>query len=227
MNQQDCRELMRGILQGVATKHRSVVIAMMRSRMKRAGRWKFAALLRFMQYLLACQSIERIRIPNVRFDIDKMNDEECMHDFRFTADEIRELVTGFRLPSTIICIERTRSTDIEGMCILLSRLAYPVRWNSMSRVFGRSPSCMSNIFYHVLEHINTQCGVILYGNLDYISLKLHEFSNAIASKGAELHNVWGFVDGTIRGIYRSKDGLIQRATYSGHKRVNGVKFKAL
>ena len=45
------------------------------------------------------------------------------------------------------------------------------------------------------------------------------------SKGAALHNCFGFIDGTVRPISRPMSN--QRVVYNGHKRVHALKFQAV
>ena len=54
---------------------------------------------------------------------------------------------------------------------------------------------------------------------------LQIFADAIHDKGAPLENYWGFVDGTVRPIYRP--GKNQRIIYNGHKKVHTIKFQSL
>ncbi|XP_075741731.1 uncharacterized protein LOC119160041 isoform X2 [Rhipicephalus microplus] len=50
-------------------------------------------------------------------------------------------------------------------------------------------------------------------------------SKAVHSKGAPLHNCWGFIDGTARAICRpSKD---QKRFFSGHKRFHALKYQSI
>ena len=43
------------------------------------------------------------------------------------------------------------------------------------------------------------------------------YADAVHSKGAALHNCFGFIDGTVRPISRPMSN--QRVVYNGHKRV--------
>ena len=50
-------------------------------------------------------------------------------------------------------------------------------------------------------------------------------ADAISAKGAPLENYFGFVNGTVRPIF--KPGERERVMYSGHKRVHGIKFQSI
>ena len=56
-------------------------------------------------------------------------------------------------------------------------------------------------------------------------INLEEVARAIHQKGAALDICWGFVDGTIRPIYRP--GENRRVVYNGHKRVHCLKFQSV
>ena len=51
------------------------------------------------------------------------------------------------------------------------------------------------------------------------------FAKAVADKGAPLLNVWGFIDGTVRGICRPKS--YQQSVFNGHKRIHALKFQSI
>ena len=54
---------------------------------------------------------------------------------------------------------------------------------------------------------------------------LQIFADAIHDKGAPLENYCGFVDKTVRPIYRPIEN--QRIVYNGHKKVHTIKFQSL
>ena len=67
---------------------------------------------------------------------------------------------------------------------------------------------------------------VLQWNLELLQPNnLQHFANAIAQKGAALHNCFGFVDGTVRPICRP--GKNQRFVYNRHKRVHSLKFQSV
>ena len=51
------------------------------------------------------------------------------------------------------------------------------------------------------------------------------FANSIYQNGIALDNVWGFVDGTLRGIAHPFQN--QRVTYNGHKRKHRLKHQSI
>ncbi|EGZ07741.1 hypothetical protein PHYSODRAFT_528012 [Phytophthora sojae] len=180
------------------------------------GDWEAASRLRHSALLLLSEATRRYSMPRARFDINNVTDDTCLLFYRFTQRHLRRLQASFQLPA-----------GLEGLCITLHRPCYPTRWMEMSGIYGRWPSALSSIFYFVIDFISERCSRLLKGNLDYVSSRLHEFSQAIYDQGAELDRIWGFVDGTVRGICRPGGAREQQCVYSGHKRKHALKFQTV
>ena len=86
--------------------------------------------------------------------------------------------------------------------------------------FAKPVPVLSMITNTVVDFIyNTHGHRIMEWNkflLDQI--KLEQYAEAVAEKGAALDNCWGFIDGTVRPQNN------QRVVYNGHKRVHAIKF---
>jgi nuclease HARBI1 len=166
------------------------------------------------------------RITKVHcFNINLFTITESRSQFRFSAAEISRLIDVFGLPSTITTKEGLVCTAIEGLCVLLKRLAYPVRYGDMTNMFGRSPAAICCIFYHVLGYLYYKYKDLLYLNVNWIGQRMEDYAIAIHKKGCPMTNVWAFIDGTVRVTCRPTNG--QRSLYSGHKRKHGIKFQTL
>lgn len=117
---------------------------------------------------------------------------------------------------------------MEGLCILLKRLAYPCRYTDMVPRFGRNPTELCLIFNEVLDLVYANHSHRLQ-NWDLNPFlqpdQLHRYAEAIHLQGAPLTNCFGFIDGTVRSIARPKHN--QRVMYNGHKRVHGIKFQSV
>ncbi|ETV72560.1 hypothetical protein H257_12326 [Aphanomyces astaci] len=98
-----------------------------------------------------------------------------------------------RLPAVVITSNRIRVHHDEALCILLGRLAFPVRFHTMSRTFGRSRSSLCEIFLHVVNYLYERWGSLLFFKKQK---NINRYCAAVASKGAPLSNVFGFIDGT-------------------------------
>ncbi|KAF9535921.1 hypothetical protein EC957_001449, partial [Mortierella hygrophila] len=83
-------------------------------------------------FLLGHQLLQgRVRgnppVPNVVFNLDLYDEAKCEQEFRFHVDEIYDIGAALRLPQIMILDNDTRFQTIEGLCIVLRRLAYPCR----------------------------------------------------------------------------------------------------
>ena len=65
------------------------------------------------------------------FELSKYTDEECLLNFRFQKVNVLHLVTALRLPNRFLFKNGTIATSLEGLCVLLCRLAYPNRLTDM------------------------------------------------------------------------------------------------
>lgn len=131
------------------------------------------------------------------------------------------------IPVKIVCKNRTVCTGIEGLCILIRRLAYPNRLQDLSHVFGRSTAEISYIFNTVLDLIDSIQGHKMENlHQPWLShAKLNEMVAAVNQCGAPLANCWGFIDRTVRPICRPQSH--QQFVFNGHKRVHGLKFQCI
>ena len=162
-----------------------------------------------------------------RFDLDLWDDGRCNTDFRFRKDHVFRLFDALNIPDRITTSQGTVCEGIEGLCILLKRLAFPCRYTDMVPIFGRNSSELCLIFNAVLDNIYSFHGhrlttwnqTVLQPNM------LHNYAIAIHQKGAPLDNCFGFVDGTVRPICRPQRN--QNVVYNGHKRVHSLKFQSL
>lgn len=166
-------------------------------------------------------------IPVVRLDIDAYDDITCERLFRFRADEIRDIIVALRMPDYFTLVNRGRIPSIEGVCIVLRRLAYPCRYIELVQMFGRSESMLSRITSTVLRWICDRWMDTLF-HWDHARLtpaKLEEFARAVKDAGSLLPGVIGFIDGTVRPIARPIEG--QELDYNGHHRVHAMKYQAV
>ncbi|KAE9093882.1 hypothetical protein PF007_g17964 [Phytophthora fragariae] len=169
----------------------------------------------------------RSDIPDIRFNINRLSEKDCIDRIRFGKVQLAYLLMQFRIPPFFSTEEGYRVSSIEALCITFERMGCPSRWREQVQKFGRSESNLSSIFYHVCEHITARCAPLLRGDWDRVSTRLEDFASAIQAKGAALDNVWGFTDGTVRNICRPGDTTEQRAMYNGHKRSHAVKYQAV
>ena len=162
-----------------------------------------------------------------RFQLDYMNDSECMAEFRFYRNDIYILANLLRIPEHVICYNGSKVSKIEALCIFLKRFSYPCRYGDMIPRFGRSPPELSLVSNFVLNWIHQQFGHKLRDfNQGWLTpVKLRAYADAIYAKGASIEFCWGFIDGTVRPICRP--GRHQRILYNGHKRLHAIKFQSV
>ena len=84
---------------------------------------------------------------------DNWEDTECRAELRFSKAEVFLLLEVLRFPNKFVCSQRTVCSKLEGLCILLKRLAFPCRYIDMVSRFGRNPTELCLIFNTVLEFV--------------------------------------------------------------------------
>ena len=161
------------------------------------------------------------------FDLDEMDDSECLAEFRFHKNDVPVLLEAFQLPQSFTCHQGTICDGIEALCITLRRFAYPCRYSDLIPRFGRPVPELSMISNLVMETIYQEHNHRLtqWNNRLLNAPLLESYARAIASKESPLPNCFGFIDGTVRPICRPEQN--QRIVYNRHKRVHGLKYQSV
>ena len=162
-----------------------------------------------------------------RLDLNDINDSECLAEFRVKKRDLQILAEALQIPDSVACYQRSVVSGMEGLCILLRRLAYPCRYSDIIPRFGLPVPVLGMVCKDVLDFIyDTHGHRITQWNPTVLSpVDLQIYSDAVAAKGAALHDCFGFIDGTVRPICRP--GEQQRILYNGHKRLHSLKFQAV
>ena len=136
------------------------------------------------------------------FELQSLNDAECMAEFRFFKNDIYRLSDTLQLPENIVCYNGTKVNKIEGLCIFLKRYSYPCRYGDMIPRFARSVPELCMICTYILNWIydNFRHKLRDFNQAWLSPIKLEEYAAAIHDKGAAVDFCWGFVDGTVRPI---------------------------
>ena len=87
------------------------------------------------------------------FDLDKVSAEDCWKDYRFTRNQLEILCEALRFPVFSITNERYKIPAMEGLCLLLRRLAYINRLSDIVHHFGKDETTLSTCFNHVLDFV--------------------------------------------------------------------------
>ena len=113
---------------------------------------------------------------------------------------------------------------MEALSVCVKRFAYPCLYADLVPRFGMPVPQICIICNLVVDDIYNSFSHLLTDlNQPWLCREnLKSFAAAVLNKGAALDNCWGFVDGTVRPICKSKHD--QRAVYNGHKRVHALKF---
>ena len=158
-----------------------------------------------------------------RFQLEDLHEAECVAEFRFQKD-IPILSQALRVPEVFRCRQGTVCSGLEGLCILLRRMAYPCRFSDLVQRFGRPVPELSMICNQVTDLIFEMHGQKLTQRNDFLlnPAALEIYATAIKAKGAALTNCFGFIDGTVRPICRPDQH--QRQVYNEHKRVHSLKL---
>ena len=158
-----------------------------------------------------------------KFDLDHLENDECVAEFRFQKDDIYDLTGVLQVPDEIVSYNGTKVSDIEALCIFLKRHAYPCRYLDLIHRFARPVIELCIINNCLKFHYERWGHLFTTVNQQWLSPdNLQVFANAIHDKRAPLENCWGFVDGTVRPLCRP--GENQRIMYNGHKKVYAIKF---
>ena len=138
------------------------------------------------------------------FSVDEWSDVECKTELRFAKKHLPELCECLGIPEKITCVQRTVCGGMEGLCILLKRLAYPCRYTDMVPRFGRNPTELCLIFNTMIDFIydNHNHRLRSWDQFFLQPNQLYSYAEAVHRLGAPLGNCFGFIDGTVRGIAR-------------------------
>ena len=149
-----------------------------------------------------------------RFELTDMNEAECKAEFRFKKSALPQLVEALRIPQVFKCKQKSVCGGMEGLCMLLRRLAYPCQYSDLIPRFGRPVPEISMITTKVADFTYESHG-----------RRIMEWNSSYTRKGSALNNCFGSVDGTVRPICRPN--VNQRQVYNGHQRVHALKFKSV
>ena len=100
------------------------------------------------------------------------------------------LADVLQIPADLVCSQGTIFGGLEGLCILLGRLAYPCRFSDLLQRFGRPVpelSLISNTVMNYIYEIHQQR--LTNWNQTFLNpAKLEEYAQAISDRGAAFKN---------------------------------------
>ena len=125
-----------------------------------------------------------------RFDLDSMNSAECKSEFLVEKRDLPRLVASLQLPPVFKYEKRSICDDMEGLYILLKRVAYPCRLSGLIPRFVRPVSVISLISNDVIDYIYVHGHRITQWNRDLLNPgALQRSAEAISGKGEPLTTV--------------------------------------
>jgi hypothetical protein len=148
-------------------------------------------------------------------DLSTLTVDDCLTRFRFTLREIQRIRRAMRLPLLWTSHGLMVQTDL-ALALLLRRLVWPARLVDIAVEFGIDHTYCSRIINDLACHLAEvyEQHFVLWPGLT--TTRMVQSASAITSEFPAVVDVWGFIDGTTRGIARPiRD---QRDHYSGFKR---------
>ena len=134
---------------------------------------------------------------------------------------------ALELPEPFVCHQRTKADKIEGLCIVIKRLAYPCRYSDLIHRFGRAvpelymiTNAVEKFIYQNHHHRLTQWNATLLS-----PRKLQQYADAVAVKGSPWKNCFGFIDGAVKPISRTVEN--QKIVYNGYKSLHAPKVQSI
>jgi hypothetical protein len=185
------------------------------------------------------QELRRVRSLHVKmlsrtFNLAHISSYAVVSQMRFSKRDISTLAS--RMPwreTTALRQVRTArrryaASPEEAIAILLSRLSMPCRVEDLEQRFYRSKAAINEIFYATLEcFIKWASPLVSAFQGDCLQSRAQMYARKIAAKSRNAtQKCVGFIDGTLVEIARLS-GLMQMATYSGHKRKPGLKWQVV
>ena len=196
------------------------------------------------------------RIRNLRRTIDSFSDEEIPVYFRFRSKEqLHRLMRGFQIPMQVKLPKTGNVFEGEELLLIgLYRLHRPTTLSEggFKLIFGMGHTAVSMAFNAFLDFIVDKWSYIITDNMDFWLPYLPDCAQAIRDKCVEKGcyfpdarspgglRVAAFIDNTMNATCRpgggpARDGrdaprndpLIQRAWYSGWKKLHGMKYQTI
>ena len=161
------------------------------------------------------------------FNLDLLEDDECVSEFRFHKRDIPLLAEVLQIPESITCYQRSVCDGVEALCIALKRLAYPCRYLDLIARFARAVPVLCLINNHLVDFIyETHKHRLLQWNQHLLNANaLEEYTAAILAKGFPLDHCFRFIDGIVWPICQPSQH--QEMVYNGHKQVHSIKFQSV
>lgn len=170
-----------------------------------------------------------VRVSTRQFNLDDYDERRSLRDFRFLTTEIKgRLVEFFAWDRMSTRRNRYSCNPLLATCVVLRRLATPLRWEDIAEDFGKFSAQLSEIFWEALERMLTVRGhLILNWRSDLMTTRAEMYASFI-NEYLPLDSCVGFMDCTKQKVARpSGHNSLQRALYSGHRRTWCLKWQTI
>jgi len=134
-------------------------------------------------------AIPRPIAPSFRLNLRILTDEQCLFNFRFTKDQLLQVIGDMGLPEVHVTSERHKFPMIEALCVVCYRMSYPRRLGDVQQLFGRSRTAISLVFNEISQMLVARFKKILNLDEDRIGRNLPRFSGAVVRRGSPLPKV--------------------------------------
>ena len=138
---------------------------------------------------------KRVEIADITWSLDDLNDADSEFMFRFNKADVRELQTALQIDNRFQLSNGMIIPGLEALCMTLHRFAYPVRLNSIVKLFNRPIECVSRCINDMVHMLYDRFKVLfVFDHRRLTSAKLQSFCNAI-NRRSPATRTFGFIDG--------------------------------
>jgi len=163
--------------------------------------------------------------PIQRVDVNEWTDEQFVQRTRFTRRDIQRIINAMQLPASFSSDNTSDVNTFFAMTLLLRRLSYPIGLKDLQHDFGYHFTTISHILSSFIELLVDRYDDLVELWPGITPQSIQHYANVITAYEPVVSNIWACIDGTFR--FTCRPGVMQRASYSGHKRHHGQKYQSI
>ena len=163
-----------------------------------------------------------------KFDLEELNDDQCKDTLGFLKNHIQDLKETLNIPE-IMCYN-VQVADVEGLCAVLKRFAYPCRCIDMIQIFARPVPQLSIICNQITNLIYENWNNLPSNlNQSWLSPQCLQGLQYHPSKGSCIKSpfCWWFLEGTLRSISRPNENQRIMGIMGLKNTRNKIKFQSV
>ena len=177
------------------------------------------------------QRRNRISFTDFSFNVNGFSDSDCLYYFRFTKLDVLRVVNAIKWPDNKPHTTKNRyyTNPILSSCVLLRQLSGPCRWWDLELFFGKHGPQLYEIFWETLDNMMNTRGHLLRGikSQPFMTERAAIYADSILQKGRALGSCVGFLDGTVIGIARPSQSILQKIAYTDTRGSMRLSFNPL